>query len=123
DGLCRTLLIAKPLTFGAIGFALTTAIAFGLSQVMASRAAYIHVGAMLGTIMAANVFRVIIPSQKQLVAAASRGAEPDLSLGRNAGLRSRHNNYITLPVLFIMISNHYPSTFAHHWNWVILAGI
>src|SRR5690606_21850603 len=123
DILCRTKLIAKPMLFAALGFSVTTGIAWGLCQVMAPRAAYIHVGAMLGTIMAANVFRVIIPSQKQLVKAASEGREPDLRLGQHAGLRSRHNNYITLPVLFIMISNHYPSTFAHQWNWFILAGI
>ena len=78
---------------------------------------------MLGTIMVANVFFVIIPAQKQLVAAAAAGVEPDAEPGRRARQRSVHNTYFTLPVLFVMISNHYSMTFSHDWNWLILIAI
>jgi len=104
-------------------FALTTALAWGLAQLLAPRAAYIHAGAALGTIMAANVFRVIIPSQRDMVAAMAQGRAPDAALGTQAALRSLHNNYFTLPVLFTMVSSHYPATYGHHWNWLVLAGL
>jgi uncharacterized membrane protein len=78
------------------------------------------VGAAIGTIMVANVFFVIIPAQKDLVAAVGENRKPDGAKGKNALLRSRHNNYFTLPVLFIMISNHYAGTYAHPWNWLVL---
>lgn len=113
----------RPVAFALIGFALATAAAWGLTQVFTSRAAYIHVGAMLGTIMAANVFFVIIPSQRQMVDAMLAGKEPDGRQGERAKRRSLHNNYMTLPVLFIMISNHYPMTFDHRLNWALLAAI
>jgi uncharacterized membrane protein len=92
-----------------------------LSKFLSGRAAFIHVGALLGTIMAGNVFFVIIPSQKALVKAAKQNLPVDPWLGKYAGLRSLHNNYITLPVIFVMISNHFPGTFASHYNWAILA--
>ena len=82
-----------------------------------------HVGALLGTIMSANVFFVIIPSQKALVKAAAEGTILDPSLGEKAGLRSLHNNYFTLPVIFVMISTHFPSTFGNEFNWAVLAGL
>jgi uncharacterized membrane protein len=123
DQLCKSSLINKQKLFATILFIFVTAVSWGLCQVFNSRAAYIHVGAMLGTIMVANVFFVIIPSQKQLVKAAAEGKIPDPALGKKAGLRSLHNNYFTLPVLFIMISNHFPSTFGNQFNWIILIAL
>jgi len=95
-------------------------LAWTLSTWLSGRAAYIHVGAAIGTIMVANVFRVIIPAQKDLVNAVTENRTPAASKGRRALQRSRHNNYFTLPVLFIMISSHYPMTYASANNWVIL---
>ena len=121
--LCKSPLGKMPLPFGVVMFALLTAVAFGLTQVLGSRAAYIHVGALIGTIMAANVFFVIIPNQRVMVDAMTRGEEPDPELGLAGAQRSLHNNYFTLPVLFIMVSNHYPFTYGDEWNWGLLAGI
>lgn len=123
DGLCRTPLAQHPAWFALIGLGLGAGAAFGYSQVMTGRAAYIHTGALIGTLMAANVFRVIIPSQRQMVDTMTRGDAPDAEAGRDAALRSLHNNYLTLPVVFIMVSGHFPSTFGDRWNWAILAGI
>ena len=123
DALSRTPLARRPAWFAAIGFVLASAAAFGYSQVMTGRAAYIHTGALIGTLMAANVFRVIIPSQRRMVDAMARGETPDPEPGRDAARRSVHNNYLTLPVVFIMVSNHFPSTFADRWNWALLAAI
>ena len=123
DVLCRSPLGSRPVLLTALGFGLVTALAWGLTQVMAPRAAYLHVGAALGTIMAANVLMVIIPSQQQMVAAITLGRSPDAARGEQAALRSLHNNYLTLPVLFIMVSNHYPATYGSWLNWAILAGL
>lgn len=123
DGLCRSPLRENNALVGLIVFGWFVGLAWILSSLLSGRAAYIHVGAAIGTIMVANVFRVIIPSQRELVAALKEGREPDGSKGRNALQRSRHNNYFTLPVLFIMISNHYSSTYGHALNWVLLAVI
>jgi uncharacterized membrane protein len=123
DRLCRSPLAARPSAFGGAMFLFVAAAAFGLSQVLSGRAAYIHVGAILGTIMAGNVFFVIIPSQRAMVEAMGRGEVPDAAQGRHAAMRSLHNNYFTLPVLFVMISNHYPFTYGHRWNWLVLAGV
>jgi uncharacterized membrane protein len=101
-------------------FAWFVLLAWILSTVLSGRAAYIHVGAAIGTIMVANVFRVIIPGQKDLVNAVTENREPDPARGRDALQRSRHNNYFTLPVLFIMISGHYPATYSHDQNWLVL---
>jgi len=121
DILCRTALLEKRQTFAIIGFGILTLISYVLSQFLSGRAAFIHVGALIGTIMAGNVFFVIIPSQKALVRAARNGLNPDPNLGKYAGLRSLHNNYLTLPVIFVMISNHFPATFGPSFNWLILA--
>lgn len=121
DILCRSPLLAKPKLFGITGFIILTIISFVLSHYLSGRAAFMHVGALLGTIMAGNVFFTIIPSQKALVKAAKENRIPDPALGKYAGLRSLHNNYITLPVIFIMISNHFSGTFASKYNWIILA--
>lgn len=121
--LCKSPLGRMPVPFALLGFALLTGTAYGLTEIFGSRAAYIHVGALIGTIMAWNVFFVIIPNQKIVVDALTKGEKPEAALGQAASQRSLHNNYLTLPVLFIMVSNHYPMTFGHEWNWAILAGI
>ncbi len=90
------------------------------AQVFSGRAAFIHFGALLGTLMAANVFFIIIPGQKRMVQAAKKGLEPNPEDGKAAFIRSYSNNYFTLPVLFVMISNHFPSTFGHTYQWIIL---
>ena len=122
-GLCESALGKRPLLLGAILFLLIIAAAWGLSQVFSGRGAFIHVGAIIGTIMVGNVFFVIMPAQRKMVASLEAGELPDPSLPAKGLLRSRHNNYFTLPILFIMISNHFPSTFAHSYNWAVLAGI
>jgi uncharacterized membrane protein len=120
DFLCRSPLKNNNAFVISVLLAWFTFLAWLLSEFLSGRAAYIHVGAAMGTIMVANVFFVIIPSQKDLVKALTEGREPDAGKGKNALLRSRHNNYLTLPVLFIMISNHYAGTFGHRWNWLVL---
>lgn len=123
DFLCRTPLIQQKKTFAVVGFFIITIISFFLSHFLSGRAAFIHVGALIGTIMAGNVFFVIIPAQKAMVKAAKHGKPLDPNLGKYAGLRSLHNNYMTLPVIFIMISNHFPTTFGNAFNWAVLAGL
>jgi len=121
DLLCRSSLGRKPPVSAVLIFAWFVLLAWLLCQLLSGRAAYIHVGAAIGTVMVANVLFVIIPSQKELVAAVSENRRPDADQARNALQRSRHNNYFTLPVLFIMISNHYAFTFGNAWNWLVLA--
>jgi uncharacterized membrane protein len=120
DLLCKSPVIKKPIWFTAIGFIIAVGFAYFYSHVFSSRAAYIHFGAMIGSIMVANVFFVIIPAQKAMVKAAREGLPLNPQLGKNALNRSLHNNYFTLPVLFVMISNHFPSTFGFEQPWVIL---
>lgn len=123
DLLCKSSLIKKPLLFSIIGFAIASGFAYFYAHIFSGRGAFIHFGAMLGTIMAANVFFVIIPSQKAMVKAAKAGKIVDPRMGKNAGLRSLHNNYFTLPVLFVMISNHFPSTFGNQYSWIVLLAL
>lgn len=123
DLLCKSPLIKKPLLFTVIGFLLAVGFAFFYSHVFSARAAYIHFGAMLGSLMVGNVFFVIIPSQKAMVKAAQLGEPLDPALGKKSLVRSLHNNYFTLPVLFVMISNHFPSTFGNSYSWAVLAAI
>lgn len=123
DFLCDSALGKQPALLGGLIFVLIIAAAWGFSQVFSGRGAYIHVGAIIGTIMVGNVFRIIMPAQRALVKAIEENREPDPVLPAKALLRSRHNNYFTLPVLFIMISNHFPSTYGSEYNWAILAGI
>jgi uncharacterized membrane protein len=120
DLLCRSPLGRNETALGVVLLLLATLLAFGLSEVFSGRGAYIHYGATLGTIMVANVFFVIIPGQREMVEAAARGEAPDPAPGIRAKQRSVHNTYFTLPVLFVMISNHYAMTYAHAWNWLIL---
>lgn len=123
DGLCKSPISSRPLGFALIGFALSVAMAYGFCQVFSPRAAYLHVGAVLGTCMAANVFFVIIPGQRAMVTATKEDRAVDVRFGQAGALRSLHNNYLTLPVLFIMVSNHFPMTWGHTWNWGILAAL
>lgn len=94
-----------------------------LTQIFSGRGAFLHTGAMLATWMTGNVFFVIMPAQRQLVDATLQGKDQNKQLANDAGQRSLHNNYLTLPVLFCMFSNHYPSTFGSQWNWVILLAL
>ncbi|WP_408607690.1 urate hydroxylase PuuD [Enterovibrio coralii] len=123
DFLCDSPLGKKPMLLGVVLFAALVAAAWALSLVFSGRGAYIHVGAIIGTIMVGNVFRIIMPAQRGLVKAIEENREPDPELPAKGLLRSRHNNYLTLPVLFIMISNHFPSTYGNEYNWAILAGL
>ena len=123
DLLCRSRLGEHELIFGAVIFALLVASAYVLNKYLSGRAAYIHVGAMIGTMMVANVLMLIIPGQRKMVEAMTAGQKPDPIHGLKAKQRSVHNNYFTLPVLFIMISNHYAMTYRHEHAWAVLAVI
>ncbi len=113
--------IGKNPTAGFIG-SVGTVLAMSAVQFhfLSGRAAYMHVGVMLGTIMTGNVWFTIVPSQRELVRATEEGREQDPAIGYQAKQRSVHNNYITFPLLFIMLSNHFPTTFGHALNWLIL---
>jgi uncharacterized membrane protein len=112
------------LVAAATGILLVMAAAYALRKVMSERAAYIHVGAMLGTIMVANVWLRIIPTQKALIAARKAGGEPDLVRAARAKRSSKHNSYMSVPVIFLMISSHFPSaTYAHQHAWAVLGGL
>jgi uncharacterized membrane protein len=123
DGLCRSPLARIEWVFAAVLLLLVALLAWGLCQLFAGRAAYLHFGVVLGTIMVANVFFIIIPGQKEMVAAAARGAKPDPAPGIRGKQRSVHNTYFTLPVLFAMTSNHFAITYSHEFNWIILIAI
>ena len=119
DLLCRSALGDRPTVLMLLLFVVLVAMAWGYAQVFTGRAALLHLGAFTATIMSANVFFIIIPNQKIVVADLKAGRTPDPKYGKIAKLRSTHNNYLTLPVIFLMLSNHYPLAFATQWNWVI----
>jgi uncharacterized membrane protein len=119
DNLCKSKLAESPTTLMVILFLILVAMAWGYTHVFTGRAALLHLGAFTATIMSANVFFVIIPNQTIVVADLKAGRTPDPKYGAIAKLRSTHNNYLTLPVLFLMLSNHYPLAFATEWNWLI----
>ncbi len=123
DLLCRSPLGQRELPFGVVMFVFLVASAYVLNKYLSGRAAYIHVGAMIGTMMVANVLMLIIPGQRKMVAAMMAGQKPDPVHGLKAKQRSVHNNYFTLPVLFIMISNHYAMTYRHEHAWAVLGAI
>ncbi len=123
DLICRSAFAERHLLLALIIFTYFCLLTILLCNTFSGRGAFIHVGSAIGTVMVLNVMAVIVPSQKSLVRAMQTGAERDAALGRAGLTRSRHNNYLTLPVLFIMISSHYPSTFSSSWNWLILIGI
>lgn len=119
DLLCKSPLGANPTTLMLVLFGLLVVMAWGYTQLFTGRAALLHLGAFTATIMTANVAHVIIPNQRIVVADLKAGRVPDAKYGRIAKQRSTHNNYLTLPVIFLMLSNHYPLAFASEWNWVI----
>jgi uncharacterized membrane protein len=121
QGLCRTPLIESPRAFGVVGLAAVAGLAYCLSHVFTSRAVFLQVGAMLGTIMSSNVLMTIIPAQKKMLAATKAGQPVDTSHGLKAKKRSVHNHYLTLPVLFTMLSNHLPGVYGHRHAWLVLA--
>ncbi|HWM60828.1 MAG TPA: urate hydroxylase PuuD [Rhizomicrobium sp.] len=123
DGLCRSPLGRDGRVFGAVWFVLLTGAAYALTRIFSDRAAFLHVGAVIGTAMVGNVFFVIIPNQKKVVAAMLAGHLPEAWLGREAKQRSLHNNYMTLPVILCMISNHFPILFGNPANWLVLAAL
>ena len=120
DGLCRTVAKRSELALAACMLVLVAVAAYGCSQLFAPRAAYLQVGAMLGTIMVANVFFVIIPAHWELIRAKEAGREPDPAANARGKHRSVHNNYLTLPVLFAMLSNHFAFTYTHADAWLVL---
>jgi uncharacterized membrane protein len=122
DAACRVF-ADRPLIFTLVLLALVTATAYGVGELYAPRAAYLQVGAMLGTIMAANVLFVIIPAHWELVRAKEAGREPDPRPGIEAKRRSVHNNYLTLPVLFTMLVGHFPFTYTHDHAWAVLVAL
>ena len=123
------LLVQSPLgrnekAFAVVAYALVVGAAYLSTHVLSGRAAYIHVGAALGTIMFLNVWNGILPAQRRMIAAVKEGKAPDPSEGARAKLRSKHNTFMVVPVVFTMISNHYPvSTYGHDYNWVILSAL
>ncbi len=123
DAMCRSPLGQKTGWLAFWLFVEITAFTFFYHGIFSDRAAFLHVGAMIGTIMAASVFFVIIPNQKKVVADLVAGRKPDPALGKQAGQRSLHNNYLTLPVIFFMVSNHYPAMFGHPWSPLIALGV
>jgi uncharacterized membrane protein len=122
DGLCRAFendeLVLAILLFGFICLS-----AWGASELFAARAAYLQVGAMIGTMMVGNVFFVIIPAHRELVRAKQEGRRPDPRLALRSKQRSVHNNYLTLPVVFAMLSNHFPIAYGHAHAWLILVAL
>ncbi|WP_296077846.1 urate hydroxylase PuuD [uncultured Agrobacterium sp.] len=121
DFLCKSLLGNNTWGLMIVLYVALVAMAWGYTQVFTGRAAFLHLGAFTATIMSANVFFIIIPNQKIVVADLIAGRTPDPKYGRIAKQRSLHNNYLTLPVIFFMLSNHYPLAFGTQFNWVIAA--
>ena len=119
SALCRSQLAKNPTWLMVILYLLLVALSWGFHQIFTGRAAFIHLGAVTATIMSANVFMVIIPNQKIVVADLKAGRVPDARYGQIAKLRSTHNNYLTLPVIFLMLSGHYPLAFATDYSWII----
>ena len=122
DVLMQTPLRRNEKAFAVVAYILIVAVAYGLTRVFSGRAAYIHLGAIFGTIMAANVWMHILPAQKRMIKALNEGRKPDERLSAQAKLRSKQNTFMAVPVVFLMISNHYPgATYGDRYNWVILS--
>jgi uncharacterized membrane protein len=110
--------------FAGFGLLMTAAAAWGLMHVFSGRAAYIHLGAIFGTIMTVNVWMRILPVQRRMLAAAAAGEKFDASAGAQAKLRSKHNTFLAVPVVFLMLSNHYPvATYGNHYGWEIMLAL
>jgi uncharacterized membrane protein len=124
DGLARTRLVEREAAFAVAGFVLIVATASALSMVLSTRATYIHVGALFGTIMTSNVWMRILPPQRRMIAAAAKGESFDPALAAGAKRRSKHNTFLAVPATFIMISNHFPTaTYGNHYAVPILAAL
>jgi uncharacterized membrane protein len=121
EAACRSGLARHELPFALGGYVFLVALTYAFTHVLSGRGAFNQIGAIIGTIMVANVFVTIIPNQKKIVAALLKGETPDPALGEAGKQRSVHNNYLTLPVIVLMISNHYPLLFATRYNWLIVA--
>ena len=127
SGFVYDVMMSSPLgrhekAFAVVAYILIVALAYGLTQVFSARAAYIHLGAIFGTIMAANVWMHILPSQRKMIAALNTGGKPDPRLAAQSKLRSKQNTFLAVPVVFIMISNHFPGvTYGERYNWAILS--
>ncbi len=121
DTLCKSPLGERPTVLMLLLFVILVVMAWGYDQVFTGRAALLHLGAFTATIMTANVFLIIMPNQRIVVRDLQEGRKPDAIYGKIAKLRSTHNNYLTLPVIFLMLSNHYPLAFATEYNWIIAA--
>jgi uncharacterized membrane protein len=123
DALCRTPLGRSEVGLAASGFALILALAFGLTRVLSGRAAYMHVGAVLGTLMTANVWVRILPAQRRMIAHVESGAPLDPALGAQGKLRSKHNTFMVVPLVFLMLSSHFPTiSYGHKHNVLMLGG-
>ena len=120
DALWSSPLGRRPRAATAVSILLFAALAYGLTHVLGGRAAYIHAGAALGTIMVLNVWVRILPAQRRMLAAVRAGVAVDAARGLAAKARSTHNTYLTLGVLFVMVSNHFPATYGARWNWAVL---
>ena len=121
EGLCRSPLGKHEVPLALVGYVFLVTLTYAFTQVFSGRGAFTQIGALIGTIMVANVFIIIIPYQKKIVAAMIAGQDPDPFWGEIGKQRSVHNNYLTLPVVFLMLSNHYPLFFATRFNWLIVA--
>jgi uncharacterized membrane protein len=124
DVALRSALGRSEIGFAIFSLVMTAAITYGLVHVFSGRAAYIHVGAMFGTIMTLNVWERILPAQRKMIAAAATGSKFDPALGAQAKLRSKHNTFMAVPVVFIMLSNHFPvATYGNTYSWEILVAL
>jgi uncharacterized membrane protein len=121
EALCRSALGRNELALALIGYLFLVGLTYAFTHMFSGRGAFNQIGALIGTIMVANVFVVIIPNQRKIIADLVAGREPDRALGDAGKQRSVHNNYLTLPVVFLMISNHYPLLYATRYNWLIVA--
>ncbi len=121
EALCRSALGKHEVALALVGYVYLVALTYGFTHVFSGRGAFTQIGALIGTIMVANVFIIIIPYQKKTVEAMLAGKEPDALWGILGKQRSVHNNYLTLPVVFLMLSNHYPLFYATRYNWLIVA--
>jgi uncharacterized membrane protein len=124
DVAVRSPLAKSQAAFAVFGLAMTGAAAWGLIHVFSGRAAYIHMGAIFGTIMTANVWFRILPAQRKMIAVAAAGEKFDASLGAQAKLRSKHNTFLAVPVVFLMLSNHFPvATYGNRYGWQVLVAL
>src|SRR6201996_7532706 len=121
EAACRSGLSSHELPFAIGGYIFLVVLTYAFTHVLSGRGAFNQIGAIIGTIMVANVFTLIIPNQKKVIAALLKGEKPDPKYGKQGKERSVHNNYLTLPVVFLMISNHYPLIFGTRYNWLIAA--